>query len=260
MLTNVLFNYQNVIPLVYDNSLSTIEILGKLTAAVNSIIDELNTVAISNQGGVNVIESNLKNLDVLSANPTGADLYEGRIWLIKYIESLLYDGLDAAVLTTGAAGNENAQAPNGIATFKTSLNYKPLVNITLKRIEIKFKTGTIVYHQTASNIRVRVCEDNGSGIPNENAVIGVGTITNTPSGNEITFIGQCIFPIPLQLNAGMIYHFVLDILDTTENAFYYTFINEYGSETDPLSVNTFYSNTWSPVYNAYSPGFKLWKV
>lgn len=195
-------------------------------------------------------------IDVRSDDPTGDDLYNGRVWIISPVYVTEADTLDQTDIISGSAAR-------GKYAYKVSLNYRPTENISLKKIIIKMKTSTdSSEHSVGNAIRCRVCADNGSGLPNESSVLGTINYTGTPATLNTIFNADFSFTNAIALTAGSLYHFVLDVPTGTGNTFYQTFLcyPTDQSTNDAYSMQVNYGVEWLANHEEWAPTYKIIKA
>jgi hypothetical protein len=194
------------------------------------------------------------SIDVLTADPTGADLYDGRIWVKSLAEAVEIDTLaQAGAVTSGAAIFDTTP------TLMVSLNYMPTADILVSKISILFLTDAIANHTAGNDIRVRICADDGTGKPDTAVVYGTATITGCPATNATQFTGTATFATRILLSVGVRYHFVCDVPTGTGKSFYRTYIKESQPTDDEMSFNA-YVGPWSELYEAYTPSYKIYII
>lgn len=193
-------------------------------------------------------------IQVLTNDPTGDDLYDGRIWIKALAEVAEIDTLaQAGAVTTGGA------IFNTTPTYMTSPNYMPTADILISKISILFLTGAIANHTVGNDIRVRICADDGTGKPNTAVVYGTATITGCPATNATQFTGTATFATRILLSAATRYHFVCDVPTGTGKSFYRTYIKESQPTDDAMSFNA-YISAWTELYEEYTPSYKIYII
>lgn len=198
-------------------------------------------------------------IEVLTTDPS--ELYEGRIWVIadgKLIEMVEVDNLNAVDSVTGYGINNDG-------TRKASNIYTPPSTIAISKIETKLTSRNSTAHNTGNNITVKLCRDNGSGIPDEANPIATATITGCPATPDTEFTGVAVFAsssnnyvnAPI-LNAGERYHFVLST-SGSGLSYYSTKVSGNASATDRLASSYFF-NTWNAISEVTNPNYRIFKV
>jgi hypothetical protein len=190
-----------------------------------------------------------KGVEVLSTNPTGAELYEGRMW-IKVLQSIIVADTFSTANATGGG------VSIGAFVYKVSPNYKPTRDMLLKEFHVKMITSaTVTEHNTSNTLRCRICPDNGAGLPNEASPIASATFTSVPASNGTSFTGIFSFSTPVELKTGTLYHFVLDIPTGTGNTMCQTYLVSSQPTTDEHSAQT-NSGTWNVSNESWLMGVK----
>ena len=193
-------------------------------------------------------------IQVLTNDPTGDDLYDGRIWIKALAEVAEIDTLaQVGAVISGAA------AYGATHTFMSSLNYAPAANILVSKISIRFITNDISNHTVGNDIRVRICADDGANKPDTAVVYGTATITGCPLTNETEFTGTATFTPRVLLLAATRYYFVLDVPTGTGKSFYRTYVLESQPTDDAMSFNS-YIESWGILYENYTPSYKIYKI
>ena len=232
-------------------------VLGGVKVGENLSID-VNGVLSSTGGGGGISQG----IEILTEDPSGVDLYEGRIWI--YREPVYSEAVEVDTLSLPNGVNAGAAAYG--APYMVSVVYKPSSQINLSKIETSFTTRSISLHNTGNNIRLRLCTDDGTGKPNLSNVIATKTITGNPATTDTLFNAVATFATisnnfadRITLSADTKYHFVYDIPTGTGLSFNSNRVNEGGTANDAYYHATFAVDTWM-VTDTFIPLMKIYKA